>query len=188
MTDLHREPGRVFWYSGSHFNLFTMERLVFLKDEPRGPSQLVEVPVNLNGQQRVPFPDQSQLRSTTVQKIIIKAIRLITPDVLTNAPLSGNVNAPVTELQKISLVIYCEGWEKGQFIPILSLNDMQLLGGTAPNAQSLTKFSDWVNVDWPKCFLQYSNGTNTAGTPYSVLLDVLYVKLDAQNNEIKGAS
>lgn len=164
------------------------KNLIFLQDEPRGPSQLVEVQVAQAGQQRVNFPDQAQLRSTQSQKIVIKAIRLITPDVLTNAPLSGNVNAPVTELQKISLVIYCEGWEKAQYIPILTLNDMSLTGGLAPNAQSMTKFNDWVNVDWPKCFLQYSNGTVSAGVPYSVLLDVLYIKLDAQNNEIKRAS
>lgn len=165
-----------------------MEKLIFLQDEPRGPSQLIEVPVTLAGQQRVNFPDQQQLRSTTTQRIVVKAIRLITPDVLTNAPLTGNVNAPITELQKISLVIYCEGWEKAQYIPILTLNDMQLNGGTAPNAQSMTKFSDWVNVDWPKTFLQFSNTTVSAGTPYSVLLDILYIKLDAQNNAIRGAS
>lgn len=165
-----------------------MDKIILVQTEPRGPSQMVEVPVVLNGSQRVPFPDQAQLRSTTVQKIVIKAIRLVTPDVLTNAPLSGNVNAPVTELQKMTLVLYCEGWEKAQNIPVLTLNDMQLQGGTAPNANSLTKFDDWVNVDWPKCFIQYSNGTVSAGVPYSVLFDVLYTKLDAQNNEIKKAS
>lgn len=165
------------------------EQLIFLQSEPRGPSQIIEVPVVQNAQFRVPFPDQTQLKSNQEQKVIIKAWRLITPDVLTNAVLSGNVNAPVTELQKITLVIYAEGWEKGQGIPILTLNDMQLNGGTAPNAPEQTRFNNWINIDWTKCFLQYSNGTGgSAGATYSVLFDILYLKLDKDGNEIRRAS
>jgi hypothetical protein len=33
-----------------------------------------------------------------------------------------------------------------------------------------------------------ANGTVTAGAPYTVLLDCLYVKLDGQGREIKGPS
>lgn len=165
-----------------------MNQLVFLQDEPRGPSQLIEVNVTANGLQRQNFPDQQQLRSTTTQKIVVKAIRLITTDVLTNAVLSGNPGAPTAELQKATLVIYCEGWEKAQNIPILTLNDMQLNGGTNPNANSQTKFNNWVDVDWTKTFIQYSNGTVSAGAPYAFLFDVQYIKLDGKNNEIKGAS
>lgn len=162
------------------------EQLIFLLSEPRGPSQLIEIPVALNAQQKIPFPDQSQLKSDADQKIIIKSIRLITPDVLTNAVLSGNLNAPITELQKISLVIYSEGWEKGQWIPVLTLNDMQLNGGTAPNAPSMARFNNWAAISWTKCFLQYSNGTSSAGAVYSVILDVQYVKFDNMGKEITG--
>lgn len=166
-----------------------MNPTILVQQEPRGPSIQIEIPVTLNGQFQVPFPDQPQLRSKMDQKIVIKGIRLITPDVLSNAWLSGNANAPVTELQKMSATFYAEGWEKGQKIPLLTLNGMQLQGGTAPNAQEWTRVDDWVNVDWPKCFLTFSNGTGgSAGATYSVVMDILYVKLDAQNNEIKRAS
>lgn len=163
-------------------------RIILLKEEPRGPSQLVEVNVLTAGLQRVTFPDVSQLRSTTNQKVIIKGIRVITPEVLTNAPVSGNVTAPITELQKMTLVIYCEGWEKAQFLPILTLNDMHTEGGSAPHRYAQTNFDNWENVSWDKTYIQFANGTLSAGTPYTVLIDVLYVKYNALGHEIKGPS
>lgn len=161
------------------------EQLIFLQSEPRGPSQQIEIPVTANGLNTVPIPDQPQLKSTTDRKIIIKAIRLIIPDVLTNALLSGNVNAPVTELQKMSLTLFSEGWLKGFAIPILTLNDMSLQGGTAPNAQQTTYVNNWVAVDWTKSFLAFSNGTVSAGAVYSVILDIIYLKFDKDGNEIR---
>ena len=103
-----------------------MQQIILVQDEPRGPSQLIEVPVPASVVQRVNFPDIQQLRSIVNQVIVIKAIRLITGEVLTNGPITGLTNAAVAELQKISLVIYCEGWEKAQYIPVLTLNDMVL--------------------------------------------------------------
>lgn len=164
-----------------------MNTIIF-RQEPRGPSQLVEVDVLSNGRQRVPFPDIAQLRSTTEMKIVIKAMRLITADVLTNSMISGNVTAPVAELQKISLVIYCEGWEKAQFIPILTLNDMALPGGTVPHTYNQMNFNDWVNVSWDKSYLQYANGTVSANSPYTVMLDVQYERFNARNELIIGPS
>lgn len=159
-----------------------------LQDEPRGPSVLIEVNVTANGQQRVPFPDISQLRSTVDQKIIIKQFRLITADVLTHGIISPAVTAPVAELQKISVTLYSEGWEKGQSIPILPFNDLTLPGGAIPHRYSSTQFDNWVNVDFPKSYLQYANGTVSANAPYVVLLDCIYVRLDAQNRIIIGPS
>lgn len=159
-------------------------------EEPRGPSQLVEIPVTANGLQRVNLPDIQQLRSYIGQDIIIKAMRLITPKVLTNAPTNGGATSPIAELRKISLVIYCEGWEKAQLIPILTLNDMADADATAattiPYRNRTTRFDDWKNVDWSKSFLQYSNSTVSANTPYTVLIEVEYVKLDAQGKPIIG--
>jgi len=164
-----------------------MNTVVF-RSEPRGPSQLVEVDVTTAGRQRVPFPDISQLRSTPDMRVVIKAIRLITEEVLVRSIVSGNVTAPIAELQKISLVIYCEGWEKAQNIPILTLNDMALPGGNIPHNYQQTNFNDWVNVSWDKCYLQYANGTLTANTPYTVMLDVQYERFDAQGNLVVGPS
>src|ERR1700690_2654698 len=99
------------------------DSIILVQDEPRGPSQLIEIPVTVTGQSRIAFPDIQQLRSLVNQNIIIKQMRLITKEILTNGTITGFVNAPVTELQKIALLIYCEGWEKGQYIPILTLSD-----------------------------------------------------------------
>ncbi len=161
------------------------DTLIFVQEAPRGPSELVEIQVPTNGAQRVPFPDVQQLRSLVNQRIIIKEMRLITTDVLTNAVVSGNVNAPAAELQKMTLVIYCEGWEKGHNIPILTLNDVE---NTVSHRFSGTRFNNWADVDWSKSFIQYSNSTVSAGAPYSVLIDVVYEKLDANNKEIIGPS
>jgi len=161
---------------------------VIVQDEPRGPSVLIEVPVPNNGSQRIPLPDISQLRSTIDQRIIIKGLRLISEEVLTNGIISAAINAPAAELQKMSLTIYAEGWEKGQTIPILTFNDFRFTTGAIPFRYSSTRFSNWVNVDWPKSYIQFANGTVSAGAPYVVILDCEYVRLDAQNNEIVGAS
>src|SRR5688572_4521496 len=165
-----------------------MRDVVFLQDEPRGPSIMIEVPVSSNGKGRVALPDVAQLRSTTDQKIVLKSIRLITSDILTNGPLTGLVNAPLAELQKMTLTLYAEGWEKGQTIPLLPLNDVALSGGTFPHRYSQTNFNNWSAVDWPKSYIQFANGTVSANTPYVVLLDVQYVKISATGNVIVGPS
>lgn len=165
-----------------------MSQVVLVQEEPRGPSVLIEVNVQNNGLQRVAFPDIAQLRSTPDQKVIIKGLRLIPPEVLTNAVLAPNANAPTTELQKISLVLYAEGWEKGQTIPIITFNDFVFATGNTPYRNHATKLDNWVNVDFPKSYLQYANGTVSAGAPYTVLLDCEYVRYDSQNNLIVGPS
>lgn len=163
------------------------DRLVLVQEEPRGPSQLIEIPVVRSGLQQVTVPDIQQLRSTTTRKIIIKEMRLITPDYLTHAPVSGNATSPVTELQKIVMNIYCEGWQKGQLMPILTLNDTTIPGGTAPHRYHSTRFNNWQDVDWSKTILQFVNGTSSvAETPYSVLIDVQYIVLNSNNQEIVG--
>jgi hypothetical protein len=165
-----------------------MRQTVLVQDEPRGPSVLIEINVQTNGQQRVPFPDISQLRSTAYQSIIIKGLRLISAEVLTNGIISNNTTAPATELQKMSLTIYSEGWEKGQTIPILTLNDMHFTTGAIPFRFNPTKFDNWQNVDWPKSYIQFANGTLSTGAPYVVLLDCEYIRLDAQGSLIQGPS
>jgi hypothetical protein len=146
----------------------------------------MEIPVTVNGQGRVNLPDTAQLRSTTDIKIILKSMRLITDPVLTNSVLVAGVTAPFAELQKMSLTIYAEGWEKGQTIPILTLNDMETPGTLIPFKQGPTYFDNWINVDWPKSYIQYSNGTVSAGVPYVVLIDIQYLRLNAQEKVVYG--
>lgn len=153
------------------------DRVVLVQEEPRGPSQLIEIPVTRSGVNRVAFPDIQQLRSDQTQQIVVKKMRLITADVLTNGMVSGGVNAPVTELQKISMVIYCEGWEKGQLIPILTLNDATFAGSVFPHVYAPMPFNNWESVDWSKTFLQFATGTTSvADTPYVIMFDVIYVR------------
>lgn len=165
-----------------------MERskLILVQEEPRGPSQLVEVPVTVNGAGRINFPDVQQLRDMIDQRVIIKAIRLITADIVTNGAIQPFATAPVAELQKMYMVIYCEGWEKAQYIPLLILNDTTVPGGTIPHRYHKTQFDNWMNVDWSKTFIQYANTTASAGAPYVILFDVEYVKLNAEGKEIIG--
>jgi len=161
---------------------------IIVQEEPRGPSILIEVNVPTNGQQRVAFPDISQLRSTVYQSIIIKGLRLITSEVLTNGVISPFPTAPATELAKMTVTIYAEGWEKGQTIPLLTLNDMQPVIVPNPSRFLPTRFDNWTNVDWPKSYLQYANSTTSVGAPYVVLLDCEYLRLDAQGQLIQGPS
>lgn len=165
-----------------------MNNLVLVQEEPRGPSQLIEIPVTANGLQRVNFPDIQQLRSMANQRIVVKGIRLTIPQVLTNGPITGLAAAPVAELAKMSLVIYCEGWEKAQYLPVLLLNDVAVPTVAVPYAQNQARFNDWQNVDWSKTYIAYSNTTVSAGSPYALLLDVLYEKLDMQGQVIVGPS
>ena len=172
---------------------FTMNGtdIILVQEEPRGPSQLIEIPVPL-ATQRQRLPDVQQLRSQEGQTIIIKSLRLITAKVLANAMTLTGTNATLAELRKICLVLYSEGWEKGQMIPILSLNDVADADSTAattiPYRNNPTRFNNWRNVDWAQSYLLYANGTPAAGTPYVVMLDVEYIKLDAQGKQIIGPS
>lgn len=165
--------------------------IILVEEEPRGPSQLIEIPVPL-ATQRQRLPDVQQLRSQEGQTIIIKALRLVTPKVLTNAMTLTGVNAPLAELRKICLVLYSEGWEKGQMIPLLSLNDFAdadaTTATTIPYRNTPTRFNNWRNVDWAQSYLLYANGQPAANTPYVVLLDCEYIKLDAYGKPIIGPS
>lgn len=162
-------------------------QMLLIQEEPRGASQLIEIPVagNLT---KVVIPVIQQLQNNTDQVIIIKALRLITADVLTNAPTLGGINAPTTELQKMALTIYAEGWEKGQLIPVLTLNDMFTEGSGTPTRFKTTKFDNWQNVDWNKSFLQFANGTVPVGAPYNVIFEAEYVRLNKQGQVIIGPS
>lgn len=168
------------------------KNVILVTQEPRGPSQLIEIPIPAQAVQRVALPDVQQLRSMVGQIIIIKALRLISAKVLATAPTLGLTNAALAELKKISLVLYSEGWEKGELIPILTLNDMadtdSANASTVPFRNATTRFNDWKNVDWSKSYLQYSNGTPSSGAAYSVLIEAEYIKLDSNGREIVGPS
>lgn len=159
-----------------------------VQEEPRGPSQLVEIPVTANGATKVTIPDQPNLRNQLDQKIVIKALRVIPATVLTNAPQNGNAVSPLAELQKAVLTLYCEGWEKGQNIPLCTLIDTFTEASGIPWKDRTTQLSNWENVDWNKSSINYANGTSSAGQPYTFVLEVEYVKIDKYGNEIVGPS
>lgn len=162
-----------------------MNQMILLQDEPRGPSILIETLVQ-TGQTRVPLPDVQQLRSTADRAIIIKGFQLVTLDSLTRGILIDAPNAPATEIQKMTLTLYAEGWEKGQNIPLAPLNDVTTQAATFPHRYKRSIFDNWQKVDFPKSYLQFAAGTAAVGGPYVVILDCLYIKLDAKGNEIQG--
>lgn len=164
-----------------------MDQIIFVQEAPRVASQLIEFTALRNGLNKIPFEDVPQLRNQDGQKIVIVGIRLVTEDVLTHGMTSGELNAPVAELQKMALVLYSEQWEKAQYIPLLFLNDMQGGAGSAiPHRYSGTTFDKWENVDWSKSFIELVNGQPTANTPYCVMFDVQYLRFDSKGVPIYG--
>lgn len=168
-----------------------MSEIILVQEEPRSSSVLIEIPI-VAGQQQQKLPIIQQLLSTNGQTIIIKEMRLISPKVLTNAVTIQGTNAPVTELRKMVLTIYCEGWEKGKSIPVLVMNDVadadSTTATTIPYRNKATRFDNWKNVDWNQSYIQFANGTAPAGAPYVLLFEVIYVKLNAMGQEIIGPS
>lgn len=167
-----------------------MNEIILVQEEPRGASQLLECPVT-SGATKQRLPDNNQLRSVVGQTIVIKGLRLITDKVLADAVNFALPNATLADLVNMVLVIYCEGWERAQMIPLLVLNDMADADATAattiPYRNKATKFDNWRNVDWAKSFFQFTNG-NAASTDFAVIFDVEYVKLDNNNQPIIGPS
>lgn len=168
-----------------------MQNVIMLQEQPRGPSILVEIPI-VAGTQRQNLPDVQQLRSQEGQIIIIKAIRTITAKILTNAITLQGVVAPVAELRKMALTLYCEGWEKGKYIPLLVMNDTADADATTATTiqyrNNPTRFDNWRNVDWAQSYIQFANGTAPVGAPYNVVLEVEYQKLNAAGVPILGPS
>lgn len=164
-----------------------MERTNYLVEAPRGASMLIEIPVTQAGLGSIPLPVVQQLQNDTTQKIVVKALRLVTLDVLARGVTTGNVNAPLTELQKMSLILYSQGWEKGQYIPLLLLNDAATPAGTFPYRYHATKLADWTNVDWNKSKIVFSNGSvSVVAANYTIMLEVEYLRLDKNGEPMEG--
>jgi hypothetical protein len=163
------------------------QSLFLLQDEPRGASQLIEVLIPAVGTARQLLPVIQNLQSQTNVDVILKAFRLIPPTVLTNAPTLTGVNAPLTELVKMSLVLYSEEWEKGTLIPLCTLIDTFTEGSGVPWRTKTTRFDDWRNVNWGKSYIQFSNGLAAVGAPYVVIFEAEYQKFNKAGKEIQGA-
>jgi hypothetical protein len=166
------------------FDNYDNQKMILIQEEPRGPSQLIEI-VIVAGQTFVPLPIIQQLQTSPDQNIIIKALRLVTLPELSTGPVNGFANAALTELQKITLTLYCEGWQKGQNIPILALNNTFTEGSGFPFRDKTTKLANWKNVDWNKSTINFANGTVAVGN-YEVILEAEYVRFDINGNVIVG--
>lgn len=172
------------------------KQVIFIQDQPRGPSILIEVPIAAAAQ-RVNFPDIQQLRSYAGNVIIIKKLRLIHFEVLANGILTAAANMPIVDLQNSVVTIYAEGWEKGKSIPVLDLNDINdqvsAAGTTVPFRTSQPSFDNWAAVDWPQSYIQFANG-QSASVAGVFIFEAEYVKLNANDykngiwSEIKGPS
>jgi len=167
--------------------VLTPDNPIFMvQDEPRGPSQLIEVPVTIAGTTKLVLPVIQNLQNQVDITVVIKALRVIPDTVLALAPTQGGINAPLAELQKMSLVLYSEEWEKGQLIPLLTLVDTFTEASGIPWRARTTRLDNWRNVNWGKSYILYSNGSSAAGVPYNVIFEAEYQKFNKLGEEIKG--
>ena len=161
-----------------------MSKTILIPETPRIASELIEIPISSGAQGRITLPDVPQLRNQGDQIVVIKAIRLITAKVLTTGPTTGVATTPVADLRKLVLTLYCNGWEKGHYIPVLLLNDVadgdSTAGTTIQYRNHTTRLSDWVNVDWNKSYVLFANSTS-ASTASTLILEVEYLKMQKNN-------
>lgn len=141
----------------------------------QGPFEIVEIKVT-SASQTLNFPDVPQLRNDTNQQIIVKAVELITDNVL-QFSVSDNslVCAPVSELSLATLVLYDRNWNKVYQMPLLFLNHMQSeWGNFIPFSEKIREFNDLDKVDWNKSQIVF------VGIPtpsYSIMLGVDYERI-----------
>lgn len=154
------------------------KQILVVPTAPMIASELVEIGIT-SGSSVIAIPDQPQLRNQGEEIVIIKAIRLISPKVLANGITIAGANMSLTDLQNAVLILYSEGWEKGHYIPLLTLNDVADSDSTAattiPYVQNPVQLSDWKNVDWNKSKIQFANG-QTASATGVIMLQVQYQK------------
>lgn len=162
--------------------------VLLIQEEPRGASQLIEVPVPVAGTTKITLPVIQNLQNQVDINVTINALRVIPDSVLALAPTLGGINAPLAELQKMSLVLYSQEWEKGQLIPLLTLVDTFTEGSGIPWRARTTRLDNWRNVNWGKSYIVYSNGSSAAGTPYNVILEAEYTKFNKDGVEIETAA
>lgn len=159
----------------------------YLKSEPRGASELIEVPIASGASGQISFPDVPQLRNQGGEVVILKAMRLITAKVLSHAPTTGVAVTPIADLRKMSIILYSNGWEKGHLIPALVLNDVQDQDSTAattiPFRENTTYFDNWQDVDWNKSKVQFSNGQTAAGAS-TLVFEVEYQRFLISNGQL----
>ena len=164
---------------------------LLVMEEPRGPSQLIEILIPAQIISVVQIPVIQNLQNQTDQIVILKALRVIPDSILTNGPTSGLVNATLAELQKISLVIYSQEWIKGQLIPVCTLIDTFTEGSGIPFSTRTKRFDSWKDVNWGKSSLQYSNGAPSSGAAYCIIFEAEYQKFKKTIDglvEIQGIS
>lgn len=169
-------------------DLLQLDRMVLVQEEPRGPSQLIEILIPANVTSTVALPLIQQLTSDTRKLIVIKSLRLVTVGEIPVAPVSGLPNAALTELVKIFFTIYAEGWEKGKLIPLLSLNNTFIEGSGIPYRSRTTKLANWDAVDWNLSNLIWANGTPSNGTAYAIIFEAEYERFSKDGQRIIGPS
>ncbi len=164
--------------------IYPLDQMILVQEEPRGPSQIIEVQVS-TVTSSLPLPIIQQLTSDTRTNIVIKALRLVTFAELAIGPVSGLANAPLTELQKLSITLYADGWEKGKLIPLLAFNNTFIEGSGIPYRDRTVKLANWDSVDWNKSNFIYSNGTASVPS-YCILLEAEYERFNKDGTRVVG--
>jgi hypothetical protein len=165
-----------------------MEKIL-IQSQPITNWTLVEIPIPAQAVTRVAIPDQVMLKSYPGHTVLIKAIECISNKVLTNGMTQPGINAVRAEIIKASLVLYVEGWEKVQYIPLARLISMadtdSAVATTIPFVWNPVTFENLARVDWTKSYIQYASGTTSVGTAYNFILGVQYSVFNDRGEEVK---
>jgi hypothetical protein len=160
---------------------------VLIQSEPIKNWTLIETVIAV-GDRRIPIQDQPMLRSTSGHKVVIKSIELITVKQLPNGVLNAGANISRADLIKTVLVLYSNGWEQVQYIPLARLigaHDMDATTATTiPFMRDVTMFENLADVDWTKSYFLLSPGQSIAAAGV-IVLGIQYQVFNNNGQEIR---
>jgi len=163
-----------------------MEKML-IQSQPIKNWTLVETVIAV-GNTRIPIQDQPMLKSYAGHKVVIKGIELITAKGLTHGVLNSAANITRADLIKTVLVLYCNGWEQVQYLPLsrlIGLHDADATTATTvPFMDQPTFFENLSDVDWTKSYFLTANGQSIA-TAGVIMLGVQYQVFNDQGQETR---
>lgn len=133
------------------------------------------VPANTAAGSRVPFDTIPVLRNQTNQTIYIQRMRTFLTTAYANSQKTPALpGLAAADLPKAVLVLYFENAENAKYIPLAMLNNIQDAASN-PFQQSPEEFDNLQNVDWDKCYVQFSSAPNAAS--FVIPFGVSYAKV-----------
>lgn len=163
-----------------------MEKML-IQSQPIRNWTLIETAIAV-GNNRIAIQDQPMLKSYAGHRVVIKSLELITAKALTNGVNVNGATITRADIIKMVLVLYCEGWEQVQYIPLSRLIAIQdadsAVGTTIPFMKDATFFENLKDVDWTKSYFLTAAGT-TIATAGVIILGVQYSVFNDNGQEIR---